>query len=54
MRRSKYKIYEPIFAKVNAKTILDQLSFCKKFHKTKAQHQVWQEGVSPKLIQNEK
>jgi REP element-mobilizing transposase RayT len=40
--------------KENAKTILEQLAFYKKAHKTKAQYQLWQEGISPKLIQNEK
>ena len=40
--------------KENAYTILDPLSFYKKSHKTKAQYQLWQESVSPKLIQNEK
>jgi REP element-mobilizing transposase RayT len=40
--------------KENAKTILDQLAFYKKAHKTQAQYQLWQEGISPKLIQSEK
>ena len=40
--------------KENAKTILDQLAFYKKAHKTKAQYQLWQEGIAPKLIQSEK
>ena len=35
------------------KTILDQLAFYKKAHKTDTQYQVWQEGMHPKLIQSE-
>ena len=35
------------------KTILDQLAFYKKAHKTDTEYQVWQEGFQPKLIQNE-
>ncbi len=38
----------------NVKTILDQLSFYKKAHKTHTTYQVWQEGFAPKLIQSEK
>jgi len=38
----------------NVKTILDQLSFYKKAHKKDATYQLWQEGFSPKLIQNDK
>jgi REP element-mobilizing transposase RayT len=37
----------------NSKTILDQLMFYKKAHKTKTNFQVWQEGFAPKLIQSE-
>jgi len=37
----------------NVKTILDQLAFYKKAHKTTAQYQLWQEGIQPKLIQDE-
>ena len=36
-----------------AKTILDQLAFYKKAHKTKTSYQVWQEGSAFKLIQSE-
>ena len=40
--------------KVNgSKTLLDQLKFYKKAHKTQTNFQVWQEGCAPKLIQNE-
>ena len=35
------------------KTILDQLAFYKKAHKTDRQYQFWQEGIHPELIQNE-
>ena len=37
----------------NIKTILDQLAFYKKEHKKSSTYQVWQEGMQPKLIQNE-
>jgi putative transposase len=37
----------------NIKTILDQLAFYKKAHKTDTTYQVWQEGMQPKLIQSE-
>ena len=37
----------------NAKTILDQLAFYKKAHKTETQYQFWQEGVHPELLQSE-
>ena len=37
----------------NIKTILDQLAFYKKAHKTDRQHQFWQEGVHPELIQSD-
>ena len=40
--------------KNNVCTILEQLAFYKKAHKKKAQYQLWQEGIQPKLIQNEK
>ncbi|MGV8835921.1 REP-associated tyrosine transposase [Cellvibrio sp.] len=36
----------------NVKRLLDQFSFYKKAHKTESQHQFWQEGVHPELIQN--
>ncbi|SFV90444.1 Transposase and inactivated derivatives [hydrothermal vent metagenome] len=37
----------------NVKTILDQLAFYKKVHKSDRQYQVWQEGLQPKLIQSD-
>ena len=37
----------------NVKTILDQLAFYKKAHKTDRPLQFWQEGTHPELIQNE-
>jgi len=37
----------------NIKTILDQLAFYKKAHKGDREYQVWQEGIQPKLIQND-
>jgi len=37
----------------NVTTILDQLAFYKKAHKKTAQYQLWQEGLQPKLIQDE-
>jgi len=37
----------------NVKTILDQLHFYKKTHKTDREYQLWQEGIQPKLIQGE-
>ena len=36
-----------------AKTILDQLAFYKKAHKTETSYQIWQEGSAFKLIQSE-
>ena len=38
----------------NVKTILEQLAFYKKAHKSDRNHQFWQEGVHPELIQGEK
>ena len=38
----------------NISTILEQLFFYKKAHKRETTYQVWQEGMQPKLIQNEK
>ncbi len=35
-------------------TILKQLKFYKKAHKTQSIYQLWQEGFQPKLIQSEK
>lgn len=37
----------------NVKTILDQLAFYKKAHKSDRTIQFWQEGTHPELIQNE-
>jgi len=37
----------------NAKTLLEQLAFYKKAHKTDRQYQLWQEGSHPELIQGE-
>ena len=37
----------------NIKTILDQLVFYKKAHKTDREYQLWQEGIQPKLIQSD-
>jgi len=38
----------------NISTILEQLAFYKKAHKTTATYQLWQEGIQPKLIVNDK
>jgi len=38
----------------NVKSILDQLAFYKKAHKKNATYQLWQEGIQPKLIINNK
>ena len=43
-----------LLKKGNVKTILDQLAFYKKAHKNKADYQLWQEGIAPKLIQSDK
>jgi len=40
--------------KENIKTILEQLAFYKKAHKKQTTYQFWQEGIRPKLIQDEK
>ena len=32
---------------------MDQLAFYKKAHKVDREYQVWQEGIQPKLIQND-
>ncbi|MDY0403914.1 transposase [Sulfurovum sp.] len=37
----------------NAITILEQLAFYKKAHKTTATYQIWQEGIQPKLMQTD-
>jgi len=36
----------------NVKTLLDQLTYYKKAHKTQSQYQLWQEGCHPELISN--
>ena len=42
------------YLKLNrVQTILEQLAFYKKAHKTDRQYQFWQEGIHPELIQNE-
>ncbi len=38
----------------NVRTILDQLTFYKKAHKTQTVYQFWQEGTQPKHISSEK
>ena len=38
----------------NVTTILEQLAFYKKAHKKDATYQLWQEGIQPKLIVNDK
>lgn len=47
------KILEYLHNK-NVKTILEQLAFYKKAHKTQTTYQLWQEGFQPKLIKDEK
>jgi len=42
-----------LLQKENIKTILEQLAFYKKAHKKTTTYQIWQEGMQPKLIQNE-
>jgi len=37
----------------NRNWLLNQLSFYKKKYKTKSQHQIWQEGLHPELIQSD-
>ncbi|MDH5483880.1 MAG: transposase [Gammaproteobacteria bacterium] len=44
----------PYFQKNHIRTILDQLMFYKKAHKTDRNYQFWQEGVHPEWIQNNK
>ena len=34
--------------------LLNQLSFYNKKHKNRSEHQIWQEGLHPELIQNDK
>ncbi len=38
----------------NIKTILEQLAFYKKAHKKNTTYQLWQEGIQPKLIKDDK
>ncbi len=42
-----------LLQKENVKTILDQLAFYKKAHKSDREYQLWQEGLQPKLIQTD-
>jgi len=42
-----------LLQKNNVTTILDQLAFYKKAHKSDREYQVWQEGIQPKLIQSD-
>ena len=42
-----------LLKKENVKTILEQLSFYKKAHKIDREYQVWQDGIQPKLMQND-
>ena len=42
-----------LLQKENAITILEQLTFYKKAHKTTATYQIWQEGIQPKLMQTD-
>ncbi len=42
-----------LLKKENIKTILEQLSFYKKAHKIDREYQVWQDGIQPKLMQND-
>ncbi|MDD3344778.1 MAG: transposase [Sulfurovaceae bacterium] len=42
-----------LLQKENVATIIDQLAFYKKAHKTTASYQIWQEGSQPKLIKND-
>jgi len=43
-----------LLQKNNITTVLEQLAFYKKAHKKETTYQVWQEGMQPKLIQDEK
>jgi len=42
-----------LLEKENVRTILDQLAFYKKAHKSDRTYQVWQEGLQPKLMQTD-
>ena len=42
-----------LLQKENVKTILEQLAFYKKEHKSDRQYQLWQEGIQPKLMQTD-
>jgi REP element-mobilizing transposase RayT len=46
------KMLIELLTEKGVKTILDQLVFYKKAHKTERKHQFWQEGVHPEWIQN--
>jgi REP element-mobilizing transposase RayT len=51
-RHTARKLLE-LLQKNNVTTILDQLAFYKKAHKSDREYQVWQEGIQPKLIQSD-
>lgn len=42
-----------LLQKENVTTILEQLVFYKKAHKTTSTYQIWQEGIQPKLMQTD-
>jgi len=42
-----------LLKKENVSTILEQLAFYKKAHKIDREYQVWQDGIQPKLMQND-
>jgi len=50
-----YTAYEllELLQKNNAQTLLQQLSFHKKAHRTESTYQIWEEGFHPKLIQSD-
>lgn len=50
-----YTAYEllRLLQKNNAQTLLKQLSYHKKAHRTESTYQVWEEGFHPKLIQSD-
>ncbi len=43
-----------LLKKENAKVLLEQFKFYKKAHKKDKEHQIWEEGYQPKLIQTDK
>jgi len=55
---AKFKIHTAkslikLLQKENVKTILEQLIFNKKAHKSDREYQLWQEGIQPKLMQSD-